>query len=124
MAEIYQVAQRAIDLDRARAWYARLLETEPAGVFDPPGLVFFRIGPTRLLLDRLAPSALIYLRVEDLDATLERCRADGVEIVSEPHVIFRHADDSLGPAGAEEWMAFVADSEGNTVGLVAHRPGG
>ncbi|TWH30512.1 hypothetical protein [Isoptericola variabilis] len=37
---------------------------------------------------------------------------------SEPHVIFTHADDSLGPAGADEWQAFVRDSEGNLVGLV------
>ena len=34
--------------------------------------------------------------------------------------IFRHADDNLGPAGMEEWMAFVKDSEGNTVGLISH----
>lgn len=27
---------------------------------------------------------------------------------------------TLGPAGTDEWMAFIADSEGNTVGLVSH----
>ena len=47
-------------------------------------------------------------------ATIESLRADGVEIVAEPHVIFSHTDDSLGPAGMDEWMAFVKDSEGNT----------
>ena len=25
-------------------------------------------------------------------------------------------------AGSDEWMAFVTDSEGNTVGLVSHSP--
>jgi len=31
-------------------------------------------------------------------------------------------DDTLGPAGTDEWMAFVVDSEGNLVGLVEQRP--
>jgi methylmalonyl-CoA/ethylmalonyl-CoA epimerase len=35
-------------------------------------------------------------------------------------VIFQHADDTLGPAGMDEWMAFVTDSEGNTIGLVSY----
>jgi methylmalonyl-CoA/ethylmalonyl-CoA epimerase len=52
--------------------------------------------------------------------TIQSLRADGVEIVAEPHLIFRHTDDRLGPAGMDEWMAFVKDSEGNTVGLVSH----
>ena len=41
--------------------------------------------------------------------------------MSEPHVIFGHDDDTLGPAGTDEWMAFVRDSEGNLVGLVEQR---
>jgi methylmalonyl-CoA/ethylmalonyl-CoA epimerase len=43
-----------------------------------------------------------------------------VEIETEPHVIFHHDDDLIGPAGTDEWMAFVRDSEGNTLGLVSH----
>ena len=120
MAEVFQVAQRAVDLDRARAFYSRLLETEPAGFFDPPGLLFFRVGGVRLLLERGASSALIYLRVPDVAAAVERLREDGATIVGEPHVIFSHEDDKLGPAGTDEWMAFFEDSEGNTVGLVSH----
>src|SRR5918997_3936614 len=106
MTDVFQVAQRAVDLDRARSFYARLLEAEPTGVFDPPGLVFFQAGAVRLLLDRGASGSLIYLRVDDVAATVERLRADGVTIVSEPHVIFSHPDDKLGPAGTDEWMAF------------------
>jgi hypothetical protein len=30
------------------------------------------------------------------------------------------SDDSLGPAGMDEWMAFLKDSEGNTIGLISH----
>ena len=80
------------------------------------------LGGVRLLLDQGAPSALLYLRVEDIDTTLERLRAAGVPVESEPHVIFGHDDDTLGPAGTDEWMAFVTDTEGNHVGLVEHRP--
>ena len=118
--EIIQVAQHADDLQRARAFYQRLLNAEPAGFFDPPGLLFFRAGAVRLLLEQAATSALIYLTVDDVHATIQSLLADGVEIVAEPHLIFRHTDDRLGPAGMDEWMAFVKDSEGNTVGLVSH----
>jgi methylmalonyl-CoA/ethylmalonyl-CoA epimerase len=119
---IAQVAQHAEDLDRARKFYARLLDAQPAGVFDPPGLVFFWMGTTRLLLEKGAPSAMIYLQVDDVRARVETLRADGVEIIAEPHVIFSHTDDTLGPAGTDEWMAFLNDSEGNPVGLVSHQP--
>jgi methylmalonyl-CoA/ethylmalonyl-CoA epimerase len=68
MTDLVEVAQHADDLDRAAAFYARLLEAEP-------------------------------------------------------HVIFTHGDDSLGPAGMAEWQAFVRGSEGNLVGLVSfHEP--
>ena len=118
---LVQVAQAAQDLDRASAFYAELLGAEPVASFDPPGLVFFDLDGVRLLLDRGAPSSLIYLDVDDIDAALERLRALGAAVESEPHVIFSHSDDSLGPAGTDEWMAFFRDSEGNLVGLVEHR---
>src|SRR3954462_12198 len=121
---LVQVAQRADDLGRATAFYRDLLGAEPLATFDPPGLVFFDLGGGRLLLDRGAPSALHYLRVEDLDATVERPRGGGVGGRREPHLIFGHDDDTLGPAGTDEWMAFVVDSEGNLVGLVEQRPRG
>ena len=114
---LVQVALHADDLDRAAAFYASLLGSPPTGRFDPPGLLFFDLDGTRLLLDRNAPSALIYLGVDDVHATVDALR-DEVRIVSEPHAIFTHDDDRLGPAGHEEWQAFIEDSEGNTVGLV------
>ena len=119
---LIQVAQRATDLERAAAFYADLLGAEPLATYEPPGLVFFDLGGVRLLLDRGAPSALHYLAVDDIDATVARLRERGVEIDTEPHVIFSHEDDTLGPAGTDEWMAFVRDSEGNLVGLVKQRP--
>ncbi|MCR8669720.1 VOC family protein [Agrococcus sp. HG114] len=119
---LVQVAQRATDLERAAAFYAALLDVPVAATFDPPGLAFLVLGDTRLLLDRGAPSALLYFAVDDLEGRVERLRSSGVEIVTEPHTIFEHDDDTLGPAGSAERMAFVRDSEGNTVALVQHRP--
>ncbi|MER7283658.1 VOC family protein [Dactylosporangium sp. NPDC000244] len=119
---LVQIAQRAEDLGRATRWYAELLGAGPVAAFDPPGLVFFDLGGPRLLLDRDAPAALLYLAVDDIEGTVARLRAAGTVVRSEPHVIFTHADDTLGPAGAVEWQAFVEDSEGNLVGLVEQRP--
>jgi methylmalonyl-CoA/ethylmalonyl-CoA epimerase len=120
--EILQVAQHADDLDRAAAFYSELLGGSPAARFDPPGLLFFNIGTSRLLLERAASSAVIYLLVEDVRTFAEELRSRNVEIVEEPHVIFSHTDDRLGPAGTDEWMAFIRDSEGNVLGLVSHEP--
>lgn len=116
---LHQVAQHADDLDRAIAFYSRLLGEPPIATFEPPGLAFFRLGDTRLLIERGAPSALIYLRVDDVRSTIEQLRSDGVPIADEPHVIFTDENGMFGPAGAQEWMAFVTDSEGNMVGLAS-----
>jgi methylmalonyl-CoA/ethylmalonyl-CoA epimerase len=115
---LLQVAQHADDLDRAAAFYSALLDTEPTARFDPPGLLFFDLDGVRLLLDGKAPSALLYLHVDNVHEAIERLDPD-VEIVSRPAVIFSHEDDRLGPAGHDEWQAFIRDSEGNTVGLIA-----
>ena len=116
---LHQVAQHADDLDRAVAFYTTLIGEPPLAIFDPPGLAFFGLGETRLLIERGAPKALIYLRVDDVRARVEQLRADGIEIASDPHVIFTDHDGQFGPPGAQEWMAFITDSEGNLVGLAS-----
>ena len=119
--KIIQIAQYADDLARASDFYAALLGAAPAATYDPPGLVYFDLDGVRLLLDRGAPTALHYYAVDDIDATVDRLRSSGVVVESEPHVIFRHDDATLGPTGTDEWQAFVRDTEGNLVGLVEHR---
>ena len=120
---LVQVAQHASNLRRAAEFYSALLGTEARALFDPPGLLFFDLDGVRLLLEAGAPSSLLYLSVPDVRISVEELRGRGVEIVAEPHVIFSHTDDHLGPAGTDEWMAFIRDSEGNTVGLVSQLPG-
>lgn len=119
---LVQVAQHVDDLDRAAGFYTDLLGAAPTARFDPPGLLFFDLDGVRLLLDQAAPSALVYLAVPDVHTSVEELRGRGIEVVTEPHVIFRHDDAVLGPAGTDEWMAFVIDSEGNILGLVSHLP--
>lgn len=121
---VIQVAQRAENLDRAAEFYSALLGTRPLAVFDPPGLLFFNLDGVRLLLERGAPPSLIYLDVPDVRRLMNELEARGVEVVAAPQVIFRHEDSRLGPAGTDEWMGFIKDSEGNTVGLVSQLPGG
>lgn len=121
--ELHQVAQHAGDLDRAVAFYAGTLGCELIARFDRPGLAFLRLGETRLLLDLAAPTALIYLRVDDARKAAEQLRSAGVTIDTEPHLVHSDADGTFGPAGWEEWMAFIGDSEGNLVGLASrHAP--
>jgi methylmalonyl-CoA/ethylmalonyl-CoA epimerase len=121
--ELHQIAQHADDLDRATAFYVELFGGESIARFDPPGLSFLRLGDARLLLDRAAPRALIYLRVADVRTEVERLRSAGVTVDTEPHLLHTDEDGTFGPAGWQEWMAFVRDSEGNLVGLASrHEP--
>ncbi len=117
-----QVAQHADDLDRAVAFYRDVVGLPLIAHFEPPGLAFFDLDGTRLLVERGAPPALLYLRVDDVAGEVERLRQMGVSIDSEPHVIFEDAHGQFGPAGEAEVMAFFRDSEGNLVGLSARRP--
>jgi len=120
--KLLQVAQHAEDLDRASAFYESVLGARPVARFEPPGLLFFDLGGVRLLLDRGAPSALLYLRVDDAPAFLDRLRAEGVTIHTEATLI--HTDDEgvFGPPGAREWMGFFRDTEGNLVGCASRHP--
>jgi methylmalonyl-CoA/ethylmalonyl-CoA epimerase len=121
--ELHQIAQHADDLGRAVAFYEDILGAELIAAYDPPGLAFLRLGQARLLLDQGAPSALIYLRVEDARESAGRLREKGVPVETEPHRI--HVDDQgvFGEPGWEEWMTFIRDSEGNLVGLASrHAP--
>jgi methylmalonyl-CoA/ethylmalonyl-CoA epimerase len=121
MTRLVQVALRATDLDRAAAFYSDLLGAEPTGRFDPPGLLFFDLEGTRLLLDGNAPASMLYLEVPDVRHAVEAL-PEGTEVVTEPHPIFSHEDGALGPAGTTEWQAFATDSEGNLLGLVSFEP--
>ena len=117
-----QVAQRATDLDASVQFYGDVLGLRLLGRFDPPGLALLDLGDgTRLLLEAGATPATLYLGVDDVDAACADLTGRGVALESEPHLIHKDADGLFGPAGGEEWMAFVRDPSGNLVGLVQRR---
>jgi methylmalonyl-CoA/ethylmalonyl-CoA epimerase len=116
-----QVAQHVDDLDRAVAFYRNVVGLELIACFAPPGLAFFKLGATRLLLEVGAPSAVLYLDVDDVTVATESLKAKGVAIEAEPRVIHVDVDGQFGPPGESEEMSFFRDSEGNLVGLAGRR---
>lgn len=121
LGRVHQVAQRAEDLERAVAFYRDTLGLPFIARFDPPGLAFFDLGNSRLLLTRGSASATLYFEVEEIDAGYRSLADRGVELVDEPHRIHVDEDGLFGPRGTEEWMAFFRDSEANLLALVERR---
>lgn len=115
---LHQVAQHVEDLDRAAAFYTGVLGARQIARFDPPGLVFVDLDGVRLLLERGAPSALLYLRVDDARGYLDELRGKGVTIDTEASVIFDDAEGLFGDP-AQEWMGFFRDSENNLIGVAS-----
>lgn len=115
-----QVAQRSTDLPRSIAFYRDVLGASHIATFDPPGLAFFDIGGVRLMLDAI-PGAFehegspLYFSVDDLDASVAALREAGVAIEEAPTLINKDEAGNFGPAGAEEWMAFFRDPDGNVL---------
>jgi len=117
-----QIALGVNDLATAVESYKLILETEPTAVFDPPGFAFFNLDGIRLLLEVDAPRALIYLAVADIDAAIARLRGHGFEVATEPHVVFPD-DGGIFDAPGDEMLAFIADGQGNNIGLMSRRRG-
>lgn len=92
-----------------------------------PGLAFFQLGGVRLLLEHShAPKpgdSVLYFRVPTSQDGFQTLRSRGVTFDSAPQLIHRDDAGSFGPAGAEEWMAFFRDPDGNRLALAARLPG-
>lgn len=120
---LFQVMLGITDLERSVEFYERILDAKTIAVFDPPGLAFFQLGSVRLLLERTASlqpgGGTLYLRVEDIHASVRALAERGVEFVSEPHLIHRDEVGSFGEAGSEEWMAFFEDPDGNSLAIAS-----
>lgn len=108
-----QVARLTRDLKGTADWLRDVVGLKELMRFD--GMAFFECGAIRLYLSEGDPASnsLLYFRVSDVHAEVDRLRAAGVRIRSAPHRIHRHDD------GTEEWMAFFDDPEEGTLGLMA-----
>ena len=126
MARLGAVRQVALaagrDLDATLAFWLGVLGMELHSRFDPPGIAFIMAGDVRLLFTDGVPAGTVYLDIAGLDAFHASARAAGVPFTAPPTLVHRDAEGQFGPAGETEWMAFLKDPAGNTIGLVERRP--
>jgi DNA-binding CsgD family transcriptional regulator/catechol 2,3-dioxygenase-like lactoylglutathione lyase family enzyme len=113
LGAIGQIARSVKDIEAAVAWHRDVLGLKHLYTFGK--LAFFDCGGVRLYLDENGGRAdsVIYFRVPDIRSAHVALQARGIEFVSAPHLIHRHAD------GLEEWMAFFKDNEGRTLGIMS-----
>ena len=119
LEHIHQIAVFAKDLDEAITFYRDILGATYITKFDPPGLVFFDFGGTRLLLEKTGPKASVYFRVDDIHSAHAELKTKGVKFIADPHLIFRDETGIFGSAGEEEWMAFFSDPSDNILALAS-----
>ena len=111
---IGQVAITVDDLARAKDFYQNTLGMK--FLFEAGHLAFFKCGDTRLMLttaEKPDPrgGTILYYKVADIQAAHAELKTRGVEFLQEPHLIARMPDHDL-------WMAFLKDTEGNTLGIM------
>ena len=119
LTRLHQVAISVSDLNRAITFYRDKLGAEFTMKFDPPGLAFFDLDGTRLLLDAIAEASglasPLYFWVDDIDSAYVELQARGVEFEQGPPLINRTDE------GEEEWMAFFRDPDGNILAIATQR---
>ena len=115
--KIGQISMNAHDLPRAGAFYRDALGLTL--LFEaPPKMAFFDCGGIRLMLgvpeekEFDHPGSVLYFKVDDIRATHAAFQEKGVSFRTEPHLVAKMPDHEL-------WMAFVHDSEGNTLALMS-----
>jgi len=121
LERIHQLAMLSHDLDETLAFYRDKLGARFVARFDPPGLLFFDIGGTRLLFEKSAAKATVYLRVEDIETAHRELLDQGVVFVDQPHAIFKDEQGTFGEAGEEEWMVFFHDPSENLLALASRK---
>lgn len=113
--DIGQIGLTARDLGRAKDFYQQTLGMK--FLFDAGTMAFFQCGGVRLMIG-LADEAvaiggiILYFRVTEIERVHAGLKSKGVEFVQPPHLVARMPDHEL-------WMAFLKDSEGNTLGLMS-----
>ena len=107
------------DLDASVRWYRDVLGLPHLFTVEGRPMAFFQAGSVRLYLgatedERFRSRPVVYYDVEDVDDAYAEVTGRGAESLSRPHVVNRDGDTEL-------WMAFVADPDGNPVGLMSER---
>lgn len=117
LSHIGQVSITVGEVKRSIAFYRDVLGL--THLFTAGLLAFFDADGTRIMLDALPEAkgqgtSVLYFTVPDIHAACDALVAEGVPLTDAPHMIFRHPD-----TGIEEWMAFFADPDGNTLAFMS-----
>jgi catechol 2,3-dioxygenase-like lactoylglutathione lyase family enzyme len=107
-----QLSRRVEDLARARAFWRDTLQVPELYAF--PGLAFFDLGPTRLMLKETGTrdeADILYLATADIAAAHADLSERGASMTGTPQLIHTHPD------GTQEWMAFFKDDQGRDLAL-------
>jgi predicted enzyme related to lactoylglutathione lyase len=117
LGPIGQVSLSIRDVARAERFYGEVLSLPH--IFTFGDLAFFDADGVRIYLHRKdaaewRASSILYFLVEDIHAAQESLAGRGVRFTGAPHVIYTDDD-----TGAEEWMTFFEDGEGNTLALMS-----
>ena len=103
--ELRQVAISISDLARATSFYRELLGAEPTATFPGAKLAFFSLGSTRLLLDgnitKTDQSGFVYLSLGDVREVVALLKSRGVEIATDPHIVFKDSSGAFDYPGNE-----------------------
>ena len=126
MSAIGAVRQVALsagrDLDVTLAFWRDVLGLGVHARYDPPGMAFIMAGDIRLLFTDGVPAGIVYLDIAGLEAFHAEAKAAGVPFTAAPALVHNDTEGTFGPAGESEWMAFLKDPAGNTIGLVERLP--
>ncbi|MER9893759.1 MAG: glyoxalase [Mesorhizobium sp.] len=126
MPDIGAVRQVALsagrDLDATLAFWREVLGMSLHARFDPPGIAFILAGDVRLLFTDGLPAGTVYLDISGLEEFHASAKAAGVPFTAPPALVHRDTEGLFGQAGESEWMAFLKDPAGNTIGLVERHP--
>jgi methylmalonyl-CoA/ethylmalonyl-CoA epimerase len=113
--DIGQIALTVRDLARAKDFYQNTLGMR--FLFDAGTMAFFQCGSIRLMIgssEEAVPvgGTILYFKVSDIQNVHGVLAGKGVDFIQPPHLVARMPDHEL-------WMAFLKDSEGNTLGLMS-----
>jgi predicted enzyme related to lactoylglutathione lyase len=114
---VAQIALTVRDLPAAITFYRDALGL--AYLFDAPGMSFFDVQGTRLMLSAQGGEpggrgTLVYLKVADVAAAHAALVAKGVHFERPPHVIGRTPTSEVS-------LAWCTDPDGNLIGLMGEQ---
>jgi predicted enzyme related to lactoylglutathione lyase len=120
LRSIGQIRVNVQDIARAVAFYRDVLGMTLLYEMPDQRMAFFECGGVRLYLAQDSSSdttstAAVYYTVEGLDQVYSELVDRGATVINPPATVYRIEQ-------VEGRMAFLHDSEGNTVGLMEEKP--